>query len=86
MALGVPAVATGVEVRMGAPTNVTPRGSGSWVGRGCSVESETSDKGWGREERVRTRQDQAPAWQGPLPALCGPFSCTFGGGSRPCAS
>lgn len=55
MALGVPAVATGVEVRMGAPTNVTPRGSGSWVGRGCSAESETSDKGWGREERVRTR-------------------------------
>lgn len=44
MALAMPTVPTGVEVWMGAPTNVTLRGSRSWVGWGCSVETGTSDK------------------------------------------
>ena len=49
---GLPTVLTGVEVWTGSPTNVTLMGSGSWVSRGCSLESGTDDKmrQRGREE------------------------------------
>lgn len=62
MGSGVAVVPAGVEVWMGAPTNVMLRGSGSWVGWGCSVETGTLQvaagplpaEGWGPEGHPRS--------------------------------
>lgn len=65
MGPGVPRAPTGVEVWMGAPTNVMPRGSGSWVGWGCSVESGTSDVQEGQERRGgRLEPGRTRGWPG----------------------
>lgn len=81
----VPTAPTGVEVWMGPPTNVTLKDSGSWVGRGCSVESGTGDKvGQKGEEEGKGEVGPGTGLAGSPSPLHPPL--TFAGGSRPCSA